>query len=180
MKVRQKLAKLSEKSGLNFESILDLTESLNIDFKDAKLYSTIFGLATHKAVFVDINKMKDAVKSGVLSYDKVMFIMYHEIAHHLRIHKIGLDKHIERITTDSLIQFMGYIIDEELFADRWGCLMYYRNTGKVFPRSETQCLDDNDIRHRYERNIAPQHPYFIGKGLNEYEEVLNRYVEYVR
>lgn len=180
MSLREKLIKMTEDSGLDFISVLDYAGKRSIEVKDAGLFVSIFGLATHECIFVDIDKMLYAIRTKLITYDKALFIIYHEIAHYIRIHKVGVEEHIKMTTNENLTEYMDYVIGEEIFADRWGSFMYYLNTGKKYPKHETQCLDNEINRRYYEARIAPEHKFFVGKTIDDYKEVLKKYIINVR
>lgn len=180
MSLRDKLIKMTEESGLNFTSVLDYANKRGLEVKDANLITTIFGLASHECIFVDIDKMLHAIRTKQITHDKALFIFYHEIAHYIRIHKIGVDEHVRLITNEDIVGYMDYVIREEIFADRWGSFMYYLNTRKQYPKHETQCLDNEINRRYYETRIAPEHKFFVGKTIDDYKEILKKYVINVR
>ena len=172
MEINEKIKKLTEDSGLDFSIIFDIS---NVKIRDAKLHSTIYGLASYKEVFIDIDKMIDTI-----DYELSLFIILHEIAHYKRISKMGLNKYLDNITNEDIIVFLDFIIQEEIFADRWASLVFYLKTGKEFPRNKTQRLDDKYNREKYERRLGPSHEIYRGKNLYDYEEILKNYVIDVR
>jgi len=172
MDIKEKIEKLSKDSGLDFSIIFNVSD---VKITDAKLHDTIYGLASYKEVFIDINKMVNRI-----DYELSLFIILHEIAHYKRITKMGFSKYLDNITNEDIIVFLDFIIQEEIFADRWASLVFYLKTGKEFPRNKTQRLDDKCNREKYERRLGPSHEVYKGKTVYDYEEILKNYVIDVR
>lgn len=87
-----------------------------------------------------------------LTDNKVYFILLHEIAHHKRMikFKYNLD---EMFANMSEQQYINFIINEEIFADRYARQMYYKFNKELFPIKETQRLHLSEVRTYYANRI---------------------------
>ena len=59
-------------------------------------------------------------------------------------------------------------------------LVFYLKTGKLFPRGKTQGLDNTQKRKRYESRVAPTHEFYRGKSIEDYDNIIKKYVINVR
>ena len=179
MSLEDKIDGMGEYSGYDFHSINHIARESNIQLIDAELYSNIMGIATHKGVYLDIDKIINAVHGGQFDWNKALFILYHELAHAKRIKKIGDDEHIKRLTCDDVKDFCDYVIGEEIFADRWATRMFYRFNQELFPFNQTQGLWNKHMRKEYASRIKYDHE-FIKNNAEDYEKVIGNYVIDVR
>ena len=173
-----KLQIMSEDSGLDFMSLLKLSDGIKIN--DVELVQTTFGMASDEEIFIDFDKIMFAISQGYIDYDKALFIMYHEVAHHKRIHKLGVKEHMNRITNPDVKIFIDYTLNEEIFADRWASFVFYLNNNREYPRIKTQCLDDKDKSDKYKKKLMGVHPLFIGKTKDDYHRVIKNFIKNVR
>lgn len=123
-----------EKHGeLNFRGLLAFMESTGIPFKERGLRWQI-GIATPRCIYIDfirLSKFNDKI---------TFFIVLHEIAHFKRIAKMTIPYMVEMLSNEDFEEFCSSIINEEIIADRYGCLLYKHFNQQEFPRAATQQL----------------------------------------
>jgi hypothetical protein len=179
MSIDIKIGGMGEYSGFNYVSVLEIAKENNIELIDAKLVGGIMGIATHKCIYLDIDKIIDTIQVGGFDWDKGLFILYHEIAHYKRIKKIGDNEYLKRLTCDSVDDYCDYVINEEIFADRWATRMFYKFNNMIIPKNQTQGLWDKYIRKKYEKHIKWDHQ-LIRNNVEAYDKVISNYVIDVR
>ena len=121
-------------SSLNFKALLELMESTGIEYRDRKLRGPV-GIATYYCIYLDLERLMQA-------HDKLLFfVIVHEIAHFKRIMKIGgKDGIIKLMSVDELDTFCENVFNEEIFADRYACYVYWLLNKDIYPRENTQEL----------------------------------------
>lgn len=139
----------TKSTGLNFNSILDITNELNVNFKDKNLYKCL-GLATFYGLYYDRAKFSEHNIDDKL----IMFILLHEIAHYKRYTKLGKEFYIEELSIKDYDEFCESILYEEVFADRWARLMFYKLNNELYPIEMTQQLELNYNRIIYKKSCT--------------------------
>lgn len=136
---------LEKKHGnLNFNGLLEFMKASQIDFKGVTLKGPI-GFATNLGVFLDLGKMQDI-------HEKLLFfVILHEIAHYKRIVDMGFDNLISLFSLSNFEDFCNGVINEEIIADRYGCLTYYILNKELFPRGATQQLEHKYNKDKYKQ-----------------------------
>lgn len=125
---------LNQKHGeLNFKGLLTFMEDSGIEFRARKL-SWPLGIAAFYCIYLDLTRLSKY-------HDKLTyFVILHEIAHYKRINKFGKEHYIKMLSIGDFDVFCGFIITEEIVADRYGCKLYYHLNKYSFPRGATQEL----------------------------------------
>jgi len=134
-------------SNLNFKSLIEFMKSTNIVFIENRIKNS-YGMATNDSIYLNTNLMLTR-----LNDKELFFIILHEIAHYKRIQLIGKKQVIEYFANKDFEVFSEHIIFEEILADRYGRLVYYKLNNKIYPKYSTQCLDDPMIRERYKMGL---------------------------
>jgi len=161
---------LNEKTkltGLKFNSILDITDELDVSFQDKKLHNSL-GLATLYGLYYDSIKFSKHNIDDKL----IMFILLHEIAHYKRMVKLGKEFYLKELSIDDYDEFCESILYEEVFADRWARLMFYKLNNELYPIEMTQQLELN-----YNRIIYKKSCNFIFGEIKNNEENYKKLVE---
>jgi hypothetical protein len=130
-------------SDLNFKSLIEFMENTNILFIDNRIKKS-YGMATYDSIYLNTNLILTR-----LNHNTLFFIILHEIAHYKRMQLMGKKQIIENFANKDFEMFSEHIIFEEMLADRYARLIYYKLNKEVYPKYATQCLDDPMIRERY-------------------------------
>jgi len=152
---------------LNFSGLVELLENSDYDFIGTQLNGPS-GMATHGKSYYDIDKLSNQPPQYRF------FVILHEFGHMLRINKMGKEEMIRKLSNDSFDEFFEHIISEELFADRFASIMYYRLNGVGFPKYMTQQLDVKSNREDY---IPKAKPLFgVIKDEESYDKVMKCFI----
>lgn len=149
MEFNEFLKEMDDKSDLNFAGVFDILEETNITIENSELNEAL-GLATLYGLHIDISKMKERYIPEQL----ILFIILHEIAHYKRMLKFGKQYYLNLLSRTDFESFFDSVIEEEVFADRWASLMYYKLNGKVYPKFMTQQLDKPEVQKKYRHNAS--------------------------
>ena len=144
MEFNEFLKEMDDKSDLNFSSVFNILEESNITIDNSVLNDGL-GLATLYGLHIDVDK----IRSKHLPHDLIFFIILHEIAHYKRMLKFGKERYIKLLSRSDFESFFDGLIDEEVFADRWASLMFYKLNNKIYPRYKTQQLDKSEAQIQY-------------------------------
>lgn len=141
---------LSISSNLNFKSLADFIESLDINVSFCELKYGL-GFSAYKKCFLNIDAIIDSYSEA-----HVFFIILHEIGHCKRIDMIGEDSLIEKFSNKDFDSFSDFIINEEIIADRYSSMLFYIFNGFTFPKYKTQDLENPDRQKTYKKRVVPQ------------------------
>ncbi len=130
-------------SNLNFKLLIEFMKSTNIVFIENRIKNS-YGMATNDSIYLNTNLILTR-----LNHKTLFFIILHEIAHYKRIRLMGKKQVIENFSSKNFEMFSEHIIFEEMLADRYARLVYYKLNNEIYPKYSTQCLDDPMIRERY-------------------------------
>ena len=176
MDIKDKIHGMGEYSGLDFHSAVNICENENIKINDVEISGkNTLGFSSHKEIFLDWDKMVNYSSSDIISLEMILFIIYHEIAHYKRIMKIGVEEHLKMISNKDFNSFSNYIINEEMFADRWAKLMFYKFNRIILADHYMQPLHYPEIRVKYEEKLKRDHK-ILSSGPEKYQEVLDKYI----
>jgi hypothetical protein len=129
-------------NGLNIDFLLDLYEG--VDVLIAPMVLGVGGFTTHEKIYINTNCFRNGVEF-------FYYVALHELAHYKRINKIGSDFHINKLSSSDFKEFVNHIIQEEIIADRYACLMFYIVNGEEAPYS--QGLENSIIQEQYKPKI---------------------------
>jgi len=155
-------------SDLNFIGLLNLINEDKIDIKVRNLIKS-GGIATFYEIYLDMSKLR------FLDHDIRFFIICHEIAHYRKIKKDGVDFHMNKLSVNDLIELYEHILNEEIFADRYGNILYKHLNGRSFPYEKTQKLNDYENRLKYIQTAS----YLLNRINNNeenYKNLINNYI----
>lgn len=126
-----------------FNNLLTFMEDSGITFYDRGLNNAL-GLTTLDGIYLDMNMM---LHFG----DRLMFfIILHEIAHYKRIMKYGGNWLIEKLSIADYETFLNGIYEEEIIADRYACLAFYRLNRDIYLWKYTQQLNLVENQEKYQ------------------------------
>lgn len=137
----------------------------NVNYVDAQLPYMVNGLTVWDKILFDSKQMH------WLSEEKKLFVILHELCHHLRLQKILKRDYFKIFATDDFELLADTIITEEIIADRYACFTFYLLTGNTFDKRFTQNLELSENKSRYKKMIDE---YMFNKFNSEEE-----YFEYV-
>lgn len=124
---------LNKRNDLDFKPLYDLMEKSGLTFINQKLRQ-VMGIATFDAIYLDMEKFEQYTS------ESRYFVILHEMAHGLRIKKLGKAWLIGRLSLPEFDEFANAVIHEEIIADRYACRMIYRLIKYNYPRQATQQL----------------------------------------
>ena len=143
-----------------------LNQKINIKVLDSKIGRNFIGVATLYGLYFDLVKLDEQPDN------LKCFIILHELAHCKRIEKLGKDKFINYLSETNFDLFCDKLINEEIIADRYASLLYFKLTKKKYPEYMTQFL-----HIKFKRYIHKVFLKFIF-GLNDgTEETYNKFVK---
>lgn len=151
-------------SQFDFQSLISFMENSKFEFIGGEVYSAT-GVATYNKAYFDLKT--------ITHYDDqyIFFLILHEYCHMLVINKIGFDGIINQLKESDINIFTNNFIKEEILADRFGRIWFYKMTKKLFPYYRTQQLEKLSNRLEYELNISE----LFGKIKDEESYIDNLY-----
>jgi hypothetical protein len=132
---------------LDKESFKKLFENKKV--VDGSLVGNIKGFAIFDKIVVDKGKfylLPDTVQ---------VFFLLHELCHSLRYDKLGVEYHFKTLTNENFDEFADSVVNEELIADRYASIMFYKLTGLTYNRYLTQRLTEPYYRNMYVKHVVP-------------------------
>lgn len=136
------IEKMDNETSLNFKGVLPILGNLTVENSELK---DALGLATLYGLYIDIDKMLSRPYPEKL----LLFVILHEIGHYKRMMKFGKEHYLSKLSRPDFDHFFDGIVEEEIFADRWASLMFYKVTGELYPKGLTQELDLDVNKLRY-------------------------------
>jgi hypothetical protein len=132
----------------DFIRLVDFCIEQGIPIKAAHIKHGL-GLSYSESIYIDIDKLS--------SYpDKLVFwLLFHEMYHFKNIKKRTLKELIKIFAEPDFDTFFEILLQEEIGADRYACLMFYKFTGQVYPIEYTQQLTKPAYAERYKKEVAP-------------------------
>jgi len=134
------LKKKNKRSNLNFKGLIKFIEDNKFPIKDIGMNGPL-GIAFHDKILLDL------INLNYEEDDMLFYIILHEIAHYLRLQKLGENHILDLYIGDDLKAFLDDVIREEQFADRFANLQYYR--------LNKQILNQYQFRGSKEYKILP-------------------------
>jgi hypothetical protein len=165
------LEKLIERNGeYNFTKLVDYMLDTGFVYQDKKLTGPL-AIATLNGVLLDmsvINRYHDKL---------VYFILLHETAHMKRIARMGKDLMLANLSIEDFDEFTAHIFEEEIFADRYACRLFYHFNKEIYPWYETQQLN---LKYKQEQYGSMARMYYgkIQNNEEKYNEMINNFIVY--
>jgi len=177
MSFKEQLLKEVEGSELNFECLTKFIEDENIPVFNAALAQGINGLATKEAIYIDVLR---TIRN--LGIDKLFFVIAHEIGHYKRNINLTQEEVLDNIVKNDYRAYVNYVMNEEIFADRYGRMVFRLLNGKNFPADRTQQLEKESYRHVYSKRLEGTYTYIKDriKTQDDYQHELKNFVTHVR
>lgn len=139
----------------DYDCLLKAYEGVNVQIRKLKGPA---GMATFDTIYID-PRIYD--RYGAVMFN---FVLLHELCHHKRYLKYGTDFHMKGLSLENFDEFLDFIINEEITADRYATYMYRILNGKTFS-GKTQELHKPLNRKKYE--IVAE--YIFGQIQNDYD-----------
>lgn len=133
----------------NLEGLLKIVEESEFNFYMAKLKGPM-GMANFNGVYLDMDKIKSKSWMGCSEY--LFSTILHELAHMKRMKKIGKKKIIEYFSATNFEDLYNHVLYEEMLADRYACIMFYKLNKRILNVSYTQSLHVEYNRERIKYN----------------------------
>jgi hypothetical protein len=162
-----KLLLASKHGKFNFNALISYMEDSDIVYVVKKLHRGL-GMTTVDMVIIDTTKLSK------LNDSLIYFCILHETAHAKQIKKIGFYALIKILSNDIFDELFEHFIKEEIRADRYASLMFYKLTGIQYPIEFTQQLNLPYRREDY-KNVVK---LVFGKikDKDSYYEVMNNFI----
>ena len=164
--IKKFLLEKSENSYLKFNLLYNWLTKINVTITNSKLKNAS-ALSTFDTIYIDLNQLNQYYKDEL-----IYFIFIHEIAHYKRMCKLGKDKILFNLSLNDFDLFSDSIISEEIIADRYASLLFYKFNGVLYPREHTQRLTENFFKTIYKKNTIK---YF--NVINNSEENYNNFIK---
>lgn len=163
------IQKLSERDGkYNFIMLLEYMHDSGYTYENKKLLGPL-AIATLNGVLLDMSTI-DRYNDKL-----VYFILLHETAHMKRIDRMGKELMLANLSIEDFDTFTAHIFEEEIFADRYACRLFYHFNNEIYPWYETQQLNLKYKQDKYE----PMARMYYGKIQNneeKYNEMINNFI----
>lgn len=127
----------------NYKALVSFIEDSNINIVNQHLNGAA-GFAALNTIYLDFDLIDSHQQDDVLFH-----IILHEIGHYKRIQKMGKEKLFELLSLSDFEDFCAAVIKEEIFADRYGCAMFYHFNKAVYNRGYTQQLELKSRQNLY-------------------------------
>lgn len=163
------LEKLIERNGqYNFTKLVDYLLDTGFVYQDRKLRGPL-AIATLNGVLLDMSVIDRY-------HDKlVYFILLHETAHMKRINRMGKEMMLSNLSIEDFGEFTAHIFEEEIFADRYACSLFYHFNKEIYPWYETQQLNLKYKQEQYEK-MARMYYGKIQNNEEKYNEMINNFI----
>ena len=163
------LEKLIERNGqYNFTKLVDYLLDTGFVYQDRKLRGPL-AIATLNGVLLDMSVIDRY-------HDKlVYFILLHETAHMKRINRMGKEMMLSNLSIEDFGEFTARIFEEEIFADRYACSLFYHFNKEIYPWYETQQLNLKYKQDQYEK-MARMYYGKIQNNEEKYNEMINNFI----
>jgi len=165
--LKEHLLNRTKLNGLDFISLVQFLENSEFEFIGTKLAGAL-GMATYRKAFFNLERLE--VEDDQLVY----FVMLHEYCHVLKVNKLGKEEMIKQLSTDNFNEFMNHMIGEEILADRFGSLMYFKMNKKQYPKYRTQMLENVDRAEEYVNQVGDL--FGMIKDEETYEALLSTFI----
>jgi len=136
-----------------------LNQKINIKVLDNKIRRDFIGLSTLYGLYFDLVRLDEQPDN------LKCFIILHELAHIKRIEKLGKDKVINDLSETDFDLFCDKVINEEMIADRYASLLYFKLTKKKYPEYMTQGLHIKFKRDMYKHLL--KYTFGLNDGTEE-------------
>lgn len=161
--------KLSERDGrYNFIKLLEYMQASGYTYVDKKLRGPL-AIATLNGILLDMSTIDRY-------HDKlVYFILLHETAHMKRIGRMGKELMLANLSIEDFDEFTAHIFEEEIFADRYACRLFFHFNKEIYPWYETQQLN---LKYKQEQ-YGPMARMYYGKIQNneeKYNEMISNFI----
>lgn len=163
------LEKLIERNGqYNFTKLVDYLLDTGFVYQDRKLRGPL-AIATLNGVLLDMSVIDRY-------HDKlVYFILLHETAHMKRINRMGKELMLSNLSIEDFGEFTAHIFEEEIFADRYACSLFYHFNKEIYPWYETQQLNLKYKQEQYEK-MARMYYGKIQNNEEKYNEMISQFI----
>lgn len=160
---------LVERDGeYNFTRLLKYMQDTGFSYQNKRLDGPL-AIATINGVLLDMSIID-------LYHDKfVYFILLHETAHMKRIAKMGKETMIKNLSIEDFDEFSNHIFEEEIFADRYACRLFYCFNRESYSWYETQQLN---LKYK-QKQYKPMIKLYYGKVQNNeenYNEIIKNFI----
>lgn len=154
----------------NVDLLKELLVDNNVKLKFSKIDRAL-GVAINNTIFIDFDKVIDKNYQN----DKIYFIILHELAHTKRIKKkkIDLNNLFNSLSED---EYSEFIINEEIFADRYARLVYYQINREIFPTNQTQGLHLKSRQERYKLILKDLYTYIKENPNVKYTDLIKQHI----
>ncbi len=163
------IQELSERHGVyNFNGLIEYMQNSGYVYQDRKLRGPL-AIATLNGILLDMSMIRR------YGNKLIFFIILHETAHMKRIDRMGKDGMLSNLSIEDFKEFCNHIFKEEIFADRYACIMFYHFNKQTYYWSETQQLNLESRQKEYE----PMARAYYGKIQNDeekYNEMINDFI----
>ncbi|TXG80777.1 MAG: hypothetical protein E6R13_07415 [Spirochaetes bacterium] len=163
------ITELSKRHGYyNFNALIEYMQNSGYTYQDRGLRGPL-AIATLNGVLLDmsmINRYGDRL---------VYFIILHETAHMKRIGRMGKETMLSNLSLEDFKEFCNHIFVEEIFADRYACVLFYHFNKHRYYWSETQQLNLKQRQEQYEP-IARMYYGKIQNDENKYNEMIKHFI----
>lgn len=101
-----------------------IDNDIAIEFVEFRIQA--LGMAAYDKVYIH--------KNAAFNIDDDLFfhVISHEIGHYLSFRKYGHQFHLDRLSSNDWDVFFNHVIHEEIFADKFASLLYFRLNGHIY------------------------------------------------
>ena len=159
---------------INLISEFDTSKLVNaihesgVEIKLVDLHQAI-GITTPDTIYFD----KTNVKS--ISSKKLLFVILHEFAHYKRIKKANIDVD-EFIKDSSEKEYIKFVINEEIIADRYASIQFNNITKELFPSWDMQNLHLESKQKIYSDRLKAFYAYLQDNPELKYSDLIKTHI----
>ena len=157
------ITELKERHGkYDFKTLISYMELSGFKFENKGLKGPV-GLTTIDGVILDMSKL------STMTDRMLYYVVLHEMAHMKRIDKFGVETVLDFLSIEDFEEFHGYLVREEVLADRFASRMFFCFNSNVFQEYETQQLHLRYNQDKYQRVSRLFHDKVKNKKENYYD-----------
>jgi len=115
-----------EDSRLDFTKLVEFIKFNNIPIKQIGI-KVAPAVTSAEVIYLDFDGVLDTEKRFGSQF--IYFLILHEIGHFLRLRKYGENLIKDMYAIPEYPDFLDKVMEEENFADKFGCIMFYKLNG---------------------------------------------------
>lgn len=169
------IKRLKLPSKFDFKALKIVFDRCGIQIKNSILRGNNLALTIlNNEIHFNISKINQLLKFNIITEDDLFFLLSHELCHYLRLKKYGKVYHLEKLTSNFFFQFSNFLINEEIFCDRFARLFFYIIKKHRYKGNFIRDFNSPIYSNYYLSSLRVTHKKLLEFSL-DYNKVINDY-----